>query len=1432
MPIKQDSPRWKELGQTPFAWEAAALTFLREGLPDADPIRVWTLFEFVSQDGRLNEVDALVLTAKGFYLVEIKSHPCVVTGDNGTWTFKWPDGRRTSDDNPRLAADKKAKRLKSLLERQRALRDHRLPYLQELVFLSSEQAEIQLDPNARHHVYTRDRETKDGERRPGILAALKDLTEHERNNPRRPRIDMPLANAISRAMEQAGIRPSTRQRRFGAYELQELLLEGPGYQDWLARHTSLDKLQRRVRIYPIAADTETSLRQRLHQAARREFTILHGCQHVGILPAVDFHEGDQGPGLIFDYAEDAVRLDHFLRQHGESLGLAERLDLLRQIAEALRFAHDKRVVHRAISPLSVLVHRDKGGRLRSQIYNWQAAARDSATTAPTSTGTLTVHIEQLVEDAAQVYLAPETLRDPSERAEHLDVFGLGAVAYLLFAGSPPADNHNQLRERLARERGLLLAAAVDGASPELVELVRASTHPEVSSRMASVGEFLAQLDRVEEALTRPEIEVHDNPTEAKVGQRFHDGKDSYLVKGRLGRGSTAVVFLLERVTDPKADGKPDQLVLKLALDPSKNDTIDAEHRILELLHDSPQKAPIVRCRGRLDADGHHGILLDKAGNETLADRLRKQGPIGLELLQRFGDDLLSAVQFLEEQGVFHRDLKPDNIGVGPVGRGDSLHLVLFDFSLANAPASQIQAGTRAYLDPFLGTQKRRQYDPAAERYAAAATLYEMATAATPRWGDGRSDPAAAPDVELALDQDAFDPAVRGPLAAFFTKALHRDFAARFDNAEEMRRRWNAVFAEADRPALPPEQENLVTLETPLRLVGLSNRAVNVLERDAVETVRGLLELPLNQITHRKGVGTKTRQELLQKVTDLRRLFPGVVPKPARGRRRAIAPDTAPDGETADQALDPLAPLQLDQLVERLVTKGRGKTAAERREPKVLLRLLGGELVDDGDSWPTQTEVGRTERLTTMQVHQIVAKARQRWQKLGLLTQLRAELPDLLRQLGGIATLDEIVQVVGTTYGSMLTEPQRSNCSRQALRAAWELEVGIEDRRFEVLRRQDRVWFASTTGADDQAVEPAAAVHYAQQLGGRAQQLAQQEPLPSPQRVHDVLRQVSPPDGLSALGTERLVRLAATAGGVAASVRLELYEVGMDAERALRLAQGALLGAASLTTAQLRERITARFPEAAPLPVDTEPLGALLTKVLPDLRWDPAQQLWRFQVERSSSIAGDRTLDPALSTWSRPMPDSPEVAEARQFEDRLRRSADAGRFLVLSVARQNHESALAQLVARFAPEVVSIEALFLERLRRAAADVAVSWSTVLAADAAPRSSRDWDNLLLLAQRAAKGLADAVGSGNRTVLATRLGVLRRYGLAPAFFERLRERVLLAPGTPGALHGIWLLIATHGEGGKPMLDGEPVPVIDDAGWVGVPRAWIQDAHREKAS
>ena len=63
--------RWTAISQSTFEWEREALEFLRDNLPDHEPWRAWSNFEFIDDQGRVNEVDALVLTPVGLVLVEV-----------------------------------------------------------------------------------------------------------------------------------------------------------------------------------------------------------------------------------------------------------------------------------------------------------------------------------------------------------------------------------------------------------------------------------------------------------------------------------------------------------------------------------------------------------------------------------------------------------------------------------------------------------------------------------------------------------------------------------------------------------------------------------------------------------------------------------------------------------------------------------------------------------------------------------------------------------------------------------------------------------------------------------------------------------------------------------------------------------------------------------------------------------------------------------------------------------------------------------------------------------------------------------------------------------------------------------------------------------------------------------------------------------------
>ena len=130
------------------------------------------------------------------------------------------------------------------------------------------------------------------------------------------------------------------------------------------------------------------------------------------------------------------------------------------------------------------------------------------------------------------------------------------------------------------------------------------------------------------------------------------------------------------------DSGPDAIrVLKVARDDAAASRIAGEAEVLAGLAD-PRLVRLVE--GPVEVGGRQALVLESAGEETLGEVLRGRERLSLDLLERWGTDLLEALVALDRAGVDHRDIKPANLGVRE-GRSDrAKHLVLFDFSLSRA----------------------------------------------------------------------------------------------------------------------------------------------------------------------------------------------------------------------------------------------------------------------------------------------------------------------------------------------------------------------------------------------------------------------------------------------------------------------------------------------------------------------------------------------------------------------------------------------------------------------------------------------------------------------------------------------------------------------------------------------------------------------------
>jgi len=227
------------------------------------------------------------------------------------------------------------------------------------------------------------------------------------------------------------------------------------------------------------------------------------------------------------------------------------------------------------------------------------------------------------------YLAPESLRGSSDApAIPLDVYGLGALSYLILTGQAPAANLAQLHQRI--EAGALDPRAAKASMPDAyAEVVVHATRSIEADRTASVEDFLHELEdagrqqRAEEppAEQRAPIDPVDAQADDVIDDRF-------TVLSRRGDGSTGTALMVTDATRP--DAKP--LILKVARSEPAARRLAAEADALRAL-DHPR---IVRLLGepvKLGA-GRTALLLTDAGEQSLASRISTEGRATITELER------------------------------------------------------------------------------------------------------------------------------------------------------------------------------------------------------------------------------------------------------------------------------------------------------------------------------------------------------------------------------------------------------------------------------------------------------------------------------------------------------------------------------------------------------------------------------------------------------------------------------------------------------------------------------------------------------------------------------------------------------------------------------------------------------------------------------
>jgi tetratricopeptide (TPR) repeat protein len=248
-----------------------------------------------------------------------------------------------------------------------------------------------------------------------------------------------------------GLRDQLQTALGTSYTLEHELGGGGMSRVFAATETSLGR-KVVVKVLPLEMSEGVSV-----ERFKREITLAAQLQHPHIVPVLAAGEISGLPYYTMPLVEGQSLRTRLAK--GGALPITEVIGILRDVAKALAYAHERGIVHRDIKPDNVLL---SGGSAVVTDFGVAKALSASKTLAPG--GTLTQVGSSL---GTPAYMAPEQAAADPGTNHRADIYAFGVMAYEMLAGRPPF--HGRTPQKLL--------AAQMGERPEPIANLRPDTPP-------------------------------------------------------------------------------------------------------------------------------------------------------------------------------------------------------------------------------------------------------------------------------------------------------------------------------------------------------------------------------------------------------------------------------------------------------------------------------------------------------------------------------------------------------------------------------------------------------------------------------------------------------------------------------------------------------------------------------------------------------------------------------------------------------------------------------------------------------------------------------------------------------------------------------------------------------------------------------------------
>jgi serine/threonine-protein kinase len=223
---------------------------------------------------------------------------------------------------------------------------------------------------------------------------------------------------------------------------------------------------------------------------RREIMVAAGLQHPHVIGVLGAGEIDGLPYFTMPFVDGESLRARLSREH--RLPVSDVVSILRDVARALAYAHERGIVHRDIKPDNILLSHGAAAVSDFGVAKAIATARQGDGPRHAHAGTITIVGTSL---GTPEYMAPEQAAGDPAVDGRADIYALGITAYEMLAGTTPFRGralHQLLAAHLSETPAPVAAHRAD-VPRALAELVERCLAKDADHRPQSAAELVAAL---------------------------------------------------------------------------------------------------------------------------------------------------------------------------------------------------------------------------------------------------------------------------------------------------------------------------------------------------------------------------------------------------------------------------------------------------------------------------------------------------------------------------------------------------------------------------------------------------------------------------------------------------------------------------------------------------------------------------------------------------------------------------------------------------------------------------------------------------------------------------------------------------------------------------------------------------------------------------